>query len=45
MNLQARLDDCEHRLDQAREAGNPNAIHELLTEKAALLFMIAIAEG
>ena len=31
-NLWDRLYDVEHRLEQAREAGNPNAQHDLLKE-------------
>ena len=31
-NLYDQLYDTEHRLEQAREAGNPNAIHDLTRE-------------
>ena len=31
-NLWDQLYDVEHRLEQAREAGNPNAQHDLLKE-------------
>ncbi|WP_156042605.1 hypothetical protein [Rhodococcus sp. UNC363MFTsu5.1] len=40
-SLYTLLYDTEHRLEQAREAGNPNAIADLLTEKAAITARIA----
>lgn len=43
--LYTHLYDTEHRLEQAREAGNPNAIADLLTEKAAIAARIAARES
>lgn len=35
-NLWDQLYDTEHRLEQAREAGNPNAIHDLTKERQSI---------
>lgn len=40
--LLADLDDCEYRLDNARRAGNPNAIDDLLDEEARLRDLLGL---
>lgn len=39
-NLYDLLFDCEHRLEQARNAGNPNAVHVLDHQRRTILAQI-----